>query len=765
MAPPRTNDLRGRAREAWHAICARPRHVALAALVAGLLAAPAPRWIALALATGGVLAGMLTRRMALGLTAGLAALAGALVADARLQAAERPPVRPFLGRAVDLHGYALEPVRGRDFGGWSLALRATDGPLPGARIVIRATGRLAQPHTEAGDELRVRGRLVALAHWEDYEAARGARAAIVPELAVATGRRRHGLPGAIDGVRRRAEAALDAGLPRGQAALARGMVLGQDDALDPHTRDEFRASGLSHLLAASGANVALLALLATSGLGALGVRRRARLTAALLLAALYVPLAGGGPSILRAGVMGGAALVAALAGRPGSRAYGLLLAAAVTLVVQPRAATDVGWQLSFAAVVAIALLTGRWRDALGTRGVPAPVAEAAALTAAATVGTAPLLAVHFGQLSLVSPFANLIAAPAVAPAVWLGTLAGVAGQAGAGGALVVALDALAAFPLGFVGWVAHVAASAPHATVAVALGGPLAAAAAYAGLTAVISSNRARGLAAGAALALLLGAAVPRLHPPSPPRALTISFLDIGQGDATLVQHAGRAVLVDTGPPEGPVVQRLRNAGVRRLDLLVLTHAQADHEGAAPAVLGAVPVDSVLDGGVGTRSPQRAQIEAAERRHQVHRLIPDAGDVLRAGPIRVDVLWPRADLPPLPGADPNDRAIVALLRDGAFAMLLTADAESPVTAPLDVSGVDVLKVAHHGSADPGLPSLLTRLRPQLAVIEVGRHNRYGHPNPATLAALRVVPNVLRTDLDGTVRLTVTGDQMTVRTHA
>src|SRR4051812_8485746 len=682
MRRERAHDLPSLARDALHAVLARPRHVVLAALVAGLLAAGAPRWTAAALAAACAVAGAVSRRGAIGLAAALAVLVGAFVAEARLRAAAQPPVRPYLARAMTARAYAVEPIRARGFGGWSLAVRTADGPLSRVRLVLRAAARVRRPAVEAGDELRVRGRVVELSRWERYEATRGARAAVVAERVEPTGARRGGVSGAIDGVRRRAEASLDAGLPQRQAALARGMVLGQDDALDARTRDEFRASGLSHLLAASGANVALLALLATAGLGALGVRLRARLAAAFLLTALYVPLAGGGPSIQRAGVMGGAALVAALAGRPGSRAYALLLAAAVTLVLQPHAAADVGWQLSFAAVVAIALLAPRWRDALARRGLPAPVAEAAALTAAATVGTAPLLALHFEQVSVVSPIANLLAAPAVAPVVWLGTLAGLAGQIGAGGPIVVGLDAVAAFPLGFVGWVAHVAASAPHATVAVALGGPLAAIGAYVALAAAITSRRARGLVAGAALALAAVAAAPRLHPPAAPRALTVSFLDIGQGDATLVQHAGRAILVDTGPPDGPILPRLRAAGVRRLDLLVLTHAQADHEGAAVAVLRAVPVATVLDGGAGVRSPQRVQIDAALRRHGVHRLVPDAGEVVRAGPVRLDVLWPRQDVAAVPGSDPNDRAIVALLRDGAFAMLLTADAESPVTAPI-----------------------------------------------------------------------------------
>ncbi|HEY3020882.1 MAG TPA: ComEC/Rec2 family competence protein [Solirubrobacteraceae bacterium] len=755
------------AREALHAGAAGPRHVLLAAGVAGLLLVRSPGWPVVVVLSAILAAGGMVRRPALGLAAAVALLAGAGAGEARLRAADRPSIRPLLGRAFDAPAYALEPTRERAFGGWAIAARVSAGRWRGVRMVLRGGPRARPPAVHVGDELRARGRVVALAPWERYEAVRGARAALAVEDVRVTGRRRGGLDGAIDGVRRRAEAGLQRGLPAAQAALARGMVLGQDDALDVGSRDEFRASGLSHLLAASGQNVALLALLASGGLAAAGVGLRGRLGGALALVALYVPLAGAGPSIVRAGVMGAAALVAALAGRPGSRAYALLLAAAVTLVIEPRAADDVGWQLSFAAVIAIALLARRWRDALTRRRVPGPLAEASALTAAATVGTAPLLAVHFERLSLVSPAANLLAAPAVAPIVWLGTLAALAAQLPATGALVAILDALAAFPLGFVGWVAHAAASAPHATVAVALGGPIAVVGAYAGLGALVVSRRARALAAGALVAAGLPAAWGRVHPPRAPRDLTVSFLDIGQGDATLVQHGERAILVDTGPPGGPVLQRLRAAGVRRLDLLVLTHAQADHEGAAPAVLDALPVGAVLDGGAGRRSPERAAIEAALRRHLARTVAPEAGEVLRVGPLRLAVLSPPRppDATTARTGDPNDRAIVARVSEGAFDVLLTADAESPVTLPLGLPAVDVLKVAHHGSADPGLPALLTRLHPQLAAIEVGRQNPYGHPAPATLAALRAVPRVVRTDRDGTVRVTVAGGRMTVRTHA
>ena len=198
------------------------------------------------------------------------------------------------------------------------------------------------------------------------------------------------------------------------------MVLGQDERLSEEVRDDFKRSGLAHLLAVSGQNVVLLALLVLGAGMALGLPLRARLGAALVLVALYVPLAGGGPSIQRAGVMGAAGLVAALAGRPASRWYALGLAAVVTLAVNPRASGEPGWQLSFAAVVGLLALVPRWGEALRRARVPGPLADAIAVTAAATLATAPLMALHFEQVSLASLPANLLAAPAVAPVMWLG---------------------------------------------------------------------------------------------------------------------------------------------------------------------------------------------------------------------------------------------------------------------------------------------------------------------------------------------------------
>ncbi|MDX6689734.1 MAG: competence protein ComEC [Solirubrobacteraceae bacterium] len=736
-----------------------PRHVLLAGLVAGLLAGPrSPAALLGAL----VIVAALAPRAALALGAAAAVLAGAAIADARLAANDRTALRPLIGAELAVRATLLEQPRLRAFGTRVAAARLLSGPGRGERVVLRTPLRVRWPADPApGIELRVRGALARLGPFDAAEHRRGAHAVLRVASLAATGGRRGGILGALDAVRARTERALTSGVPPPQGALARGMVLGQDAALTEDTRQDFRATGLSHLVAASGANVALLATLALAAGAALGLGLTGRLLLTIGLIAAYVPLAGGGASIQRAGVMGAAALVAALAGRPASRWYALLLAAAVTLALNPRAAEDPGWQLSFAAVVALLVLVPSLTARLRRAGLPRGLADATALTAAATIGTAPLIALHFERLSLVSLPANVLAAPAVAAVMWLGTIAGALGQLAPGLAAPVA--SVMAMALGYLTWLADRGAAFPYAQLAVPAPAPLTVVLLYvAGGLALLAwrrrsaaprPGRRRGavaVLAAVAVALLLAAA----HSAGPPHDLTVSFLDIGQGDATLVQHGGATVLVDTGPPAGRLLAQLRRSGVRRIDVLVLTHNQADHVGAAPEALGAMPVGLILDG-------EEAGAVALAARYRVRRLASDAGQVIHVGPIELSVLWPHRRPAAAPGTDPNDRATVLHVRDGDFDLLLTADAESPVTMALDLPAVEAIKVAHHGSDDPGLPGFLARVRPHVAVISVGAHNSYGHPTPATLAALRAVPIVRRTDRDGTVRISVRGGRMAV----
>jgi competence protein ComEC len=773
--------VRAPAGAALRQLRARPWHAGIAALVAGLVLGPrAPLAVPLAALAAPMLGSRAGARLAL---AG-AVIGGALIAQARLEAIDATRLAPRIGHAVRERVLLLDAPRARRFG-----VRVATVRLDGERVLLRAGRGVRWPTERVGAVLAARGGLEPLPASDAWQSARGVHAQLRADALADTGVRRGGLAGVVDGVRARAQAVLRTGVPPPEAALLRGMALGDDAALPDRTRAEFRASGLSHLVAASGQNVMLLAALVLGVAAVIGLALRARLALVLAAIALYVPLAGGGPSIQRAGVMGAAAVVAVLAGRPAARWHALLLATAVTLSLNPRAVQDVGWQLSFAAVVAILLLAARVRDGLVRRGLPRAVAEATALTGAATLGTAPLIAAHFGQASLVSLPANVLAAPAVAPAMWLAMIAIAVGQLGT--ALAAPFVALAAFPVAYVMWVAHVASGVPgaRASLPAAVVGAACAAAALA-----VMVPRARApIAAGAAAALVVVVAL-SLAPNSPlagwlartpaaglaalvsrasaagltaPAGLRITFLDVGQGDATLLQWRRTAILVDTGPPDGPILTRLRHAGIRRLDLLVVTHAQADHDGGAAAVLRAMPVGLVLDGRDGVRDSSGLRMAAQAARRGVRTIGARAGEVLRIGAIALRVLWPASARGPADaGADPNQRAIVAEADAAGVRTLLTADAESDVLAGLDLGPVDVLKVSHHGSADPGLPALLQRLRPRLAAIEVGRHNVYGHPAAATVRALLAAGAALvRTDRDGSVSVEPAAGTLRIHAHA
>lgn len=770
---------------------AHPRHVVLSSVVAGMLAAV---WAPAALPAVAVAVAGLAGRRGLALTAIIGLLVAAAAADARRDAIDGGVLPARYGDLVDLEVVAVETTRARSSGQRVMRARVTsESPAHGETVLLRLPPErphaASPPPADVGAVLRVSGRLQRLEPFERLQQRRGALAAIDVHDSDATGARRGGLSGALDGIRMRAERALAAGQPQPRAAIVAGMVLGRDEQVTAEARAYWQRSGLAHLLAASGSNVMLLATLVLGAGALVGAPLRWRLGGALVLVAVYVPVAGAGPSIQRAGIMGAAGLVAALAGRPQSRWYALGFAAAATQLINPYAAGEPGWQLSFAAVVGLLAWAGGLRDRLRGRGVPLPAAEVIALTVAASIATAPLMALHFGEISLVTVVANLAAAPAVAPVMWLGTLAAALGQLG----IVTPLSALAGLGAAYVDDVARLTGSLPNATVAVDLGPVgvtavgvtlVAAWAAWrrregvragwrrrraASLTAVERPHlRAAGepvqlwvaaTAALAAVAILVGPTLKGRGGPGPPAPgeTRVSFLDVGQGDATLVERDGAALLVDTGPRDGPVVAEVRRAGVDRLDALVITHAQADHEGAALAVIERLRPRVVVNGGVGWPSPVQGGLARVASEAGSRVVTASANDVITVGALEMRFMWPPVGLMRAPPeGDPNDRALVAHLRSGAFDLLLPADAESPVTTRLRLPQVEALKVAHHGSDDELLPVLLDRVRPAVAAIEVGRGNPYGHPAPSTLEALRRVPEVRRTDVDGTVRLRVDG---------
>ena len=565
-------------------------------------------------------------------------------------------------------------------------------------------------------------------------------------------------------IRQRAGDGLARGMPSREAELGRGFVLGEDEDIDEATKEDFRRSGLSHLLAVSGENVTLLALLAMPVLGVFGIPLRERLFWVLGLIAVYVPVAGAGPSIERAAVMGGVGVLATLGGRRSSRLYALALAAVVTVAIDPGVAADIGWQLSFAAVLGILLLATPLRRALVSRlGAGAwrrALAEGLAVTVAATLATAPLIAFHFETLSTTTLIANVLAMPAVAPAMWLGMCSAALAQVP--GVPLEPLNGLNALLLAYVAQIASWCAAPDWAEVHVHLSG-FGLLFSYLGMVVAallglylrrfrLLRPAIRGLTAAAAVVLALLVGLPGGGRAAPPAGnLRVEVLDVGQGDAILFQPPGApAVLVDGGPPGDGLAGKLEDAGVSALGAAVITHDQSDHAAGVEELLGRFPVGRLVYG----RLRRTTLLEAAAAGVEPERVA--AGSLLKSGGLTLQVLWPPQELlaGADPGEDPNQLALVMKARWRDFTMLLTADAEAE-SVPLDPGPIEVLKVAHHGSDDAGLGPLLDRIRPQLAVISVGEDNPYGHPTQGTLATLagHHVPT-LRTDQKGDVVIDV-----------
>ena len=746
-------------------------HLVAGAFCAGLALALALRATSLAVPAAAAVLSVVAlterRRRALILAAALL-LAGWWWGSTRLDALDRSVLAHHAGdtgRArVEVTGPARRsefsvrvPVKVLRFGSLEpgersrLELPPSRAPPQGAILETIATVRLPRQADEAGgfDEAR-------------YLHRQGVHAVLRADGYRLVGRR-GGAAGLADRLRAALARALAPGLTGERKAIVAGIVLGEDEGLDAGLRDSFRASGLYHLLAVSGQNVAYVigGVIALAWL--LGLSRRVGEACALAAVAAYVVAVGWQPSVVRAGVAGGLASLAWLASRPRDRWYFLLVGAAVLLAWTPYALLEPGFQLSFGAVGAIFLLVPPIERRLSGYPIPAGLRSILAVSVACGVATAPILMTHFGAVPLFSVAANAAAAPVVAPLLGFGLGA-------------AALDPVlpeAALALAWVnGWLAaYLAACArlfgglPHAQLT--SWGGLAALVALTGVVALalrIRAPRGRRLAALAGLLAVLAGAW-TLRPETalpPPKGLRLTVLDVGQGDATLLQVPEGAILVDQGPPEADVAGQLLRMGVRRLAALVLTHPSRDNIGGARDIVERLDVDLVLEPALPFPNPYGgpALVEARGRGIPVE--VTRAGRTLTLGRLRLHVLWPQEGAST--NDDPNDHATVLLATYGEVDALLPADAESNVTLPLRPPSVELVKVAHHGSADPGLVELLALLRPRLALISVGERNDYGHPTPSTLAALAASPGlrVYRTDEDGRITIESDGRRISVR---
>lgn len=542
---------------------------------------------------------------------------------------------------------------------------------------------------------------------------------------------------------------------RAPSALVPALVTGDDADLPDDVEAEFRRTGLTHLLAVSGTNLTIVLALVLTGARACRAPPRVLAALGVLSVVAFVLVARPDPSVLRAAGMGLVALGAAgLGSRGGVRVLAVAVIALVTL--SPALARAPGFVLSVCATGGILVAAPPLTRRLSV-WLPQPAAVALAVPLAAQAACTPAIAALSGEVSLIAVAANVLAAPVVAPATVCGLLGGVLALAWpAGGAalgslagwcarwIVAVADRLAALPGAALTW------TAPWWWLLVLT--PLL-------LLVLWHVARRRAVVLG----LVLGLAVALCQPPRPgwpPQGWLLVSCDVGQGDATVLRAGpDSAVVVDTGPAAPDVDRCLTDLGVRSVPALVITHADADHLAGWRGVVEGRGVEHVVVGRPARELPDRPVVTVA------------AGDSLEVGDVAAQVLWPPATAvtgEPAP-EERNGASVVLRVQIGSLTALLTGDlGESEQDRLLARVGdgvrADVLKVAHHGSADTSA-RFVAAVDAAVATVSVGADNTFGHPAPEALAMLHEQgARVWRTDESGDVAVVADGDRLRVVTR-
>lgn len=673
--------------------------------------------------------------------------------------ARREPLRVVL----DAHAAPGRQLRGE--------VRGT-GRLAGCRA--RATGRVTNGTADAGAIVTVAGTAMATSH--------GLR------ITGSVGR-----PIGHDRLRqwRGAAAARIDRLFGSDAPVVRALLVADRDDVPTDLRERFADAGLVHLLAISGLHVAIIAGALGTLCSAARLPRRIGAALAVAIITLYVAVIGAPAPAVRSAVMLATARLAEHWQRP-LHPWTALALGAVLPTVDPTVVHTLGWQLSVsgvAALVASGALLRRFRLGAPTRferrhprvgdalraarqlhGWRWGLIRDAAASTAATVVTAPLIAWHFGRLSVIGPLANLVAGPVVSllqPALFLALL-------------LAPLEPLARLVadgsrllLGALAWTADTAAAVPWSVLHVAPGWLAATAAGVASAAAVRATavRRAAPSLVVAAAALVVVIWSPFVAPP--PGQLELHMLDVGQGDALALRTPrGRWILVDAGrrwdggdAGRRTVVPYVRRRG-GRVAMMIATHAHDDHVGGAATVVRALrPGQWWEPAFIGTSSGYREALDAVRRTRTPWRRVRP-GDQLRLDGVALTVLGPDSAWTAAQ-EDANEASVVVLVQFGLVRILLTGDAEGGAEGWLvrrwgDTLAADVLKLGHHGSRTSSTPGFLDAVGPRLGLVSVGAGNRYRHPSAEVVAAFtdRGVP-LLRTDEDGTVVLRTDGRRIDV----
>lgn len=675
-------------------------------------------------------------------------------------------------------------------------IRCLDGPpLRGHLSMYVPTDVPAAASVARGDEVEIIGSLAPpYRFWNDgtgdprpFTARRGAvLSGGASDLVVE--RPGTGFAAVIDRTRARLRGRIEASFPPDTSAMARALVLGEDD-LPEGDQQAFRRSGLAHLLAVSGMHLVLVVMSLVLAIRALLVRVPSlamRADVARVASAIGVPvswiyaeIAGGSGSAIRAAWMCSVALLARALARRSSpwRALGLSMIA--MSVADPLVGFDLSFVLSVLATGGIVALTRPLEGWMKRRlpRLPRVVATPLAATTAATITCAPVLATMAPELPVGGLVANVIAVPLGEAAALPLCLVHVLlwwWPAAEGGCAVAASGALALVRLVARGFSWSVLPVPSPTTPQVAVFALVAAGAAL---------GSARRSAMVGAFALLFFELVARIGG-APRGVLRVTFIDVGQGDAALVDFPdGSSLLVDGGGLVGSPIDVGERAiapllAARRrgaLDAAMLSHPHPDHYIGLASVFARVPPRAFWDTGQGEADEAGwgyAELLAGLRARGVPVLRPRelCGARVVGGAV-VEVLAPCPE--PAPDRGANDNSFVVRIRFGDRAILFTGDAEreqeEELIARYGAGGAlraDVLKVGHHGSRTSSSPAFLGAVRPSMAVISCGVRNRFGHPHPVALGALEGAGvEVYRTDRDGSVVVTTDGSALEVRALA
>ncbi|HKY31081.1 MAG TPA: DNA internalization-related competence protein ComEC/Rec2 [Candidatus Polarisedimenticolia bacterium] len=563
---------------------------------------------------------------------------------------------------------------------------------------------------------------------------------------------------------------------RRAAAVSQALLLGERGGLGPEESRLLQESGLAHLLAVSGFNVAVLAWVVVAGMRAAGLPPRAACAAALPLLALYLLLNREESSVVRATIMAAVFLASRLGGVRADLLNLTGLAGLAILARSPGEAHSPGFQLSFAATLAL-LAIPAGGDPRASR-LRRQARGLAAGTLAAMAATAPLAALHFNRVCPGALPANLLAGPIMSVAFLL--VLGIEGLWAAAGPAAAAVAAQAAERCVTACFaVAEMVASIPGMTYRRVTPGWVLMAAYGLTLACALPRGRRSGaaplarrwawIAWGCCAAVLAAPLDTRRRP----EGLRVTFLDVGQGDAVLLETpGGERLLVDAGgSPSGHhdageriVGPALWDRGVASIDRLILTHSDADHAGGAAAVAeGFRPKEIAGPSGWPAWRPAAGRLAARAPGARWRELVK--GDRICLRGACVEVLHPPGRSAP-PAARPNEQSLVLRVSSGGAAALLTGDAGSATERELEATLLParLLKVGHHGSRTATSERLLAAAAPRLAVISCGQNNPFGHPHRETLQRLQAAGvRILSTDRHGEVEVELLPRHTRVRT--